>query len=172
MRTSYLPSTPSSVSLSDYYVSTADTWRSAAKNVFKTFARREVATSNIAENTKKLTCMTFRCLIALRNRTIAHSFLLSFVNANAWPSMSRTIVEIQKFCYHGNLTSRFSLFSEFLWVSSCERVFSQIVKKQWACEIILLCVLLPGKSFKFGCFVISNLATIFACTMQMTFFAQ
>ena len=38
--------------------------------------------ANIAEKTKKLTCMTFRCLIILRNRTVAHSFLLSFVNAN------------------------------------------------------------------------------------------
>ena len=27
-----------------------------------------------------------------------------------WPSLSRTIVEIKKFCYHGNLTSRFSPF--------------------------------------------------------------
>ena len=38
----------------------------------------------------------------------------SIVRQCKWPSMSRTIVEIQKFCYHGNLTSRFSLF---LWVS-------------------------------------------------------
>ena len=38
--------------------------------------------SNIAEKKNKLTCLTFRCLIALRNKTIAHSFLLSFVNAN------------------------------------------------------------------------------------------
>ena len=77
----------------------------------------------------------------------------SIVRQCKWPSMSRMIVEIQKFCYHGNLTSRFSLF---LWVSWFERVFSQIVKKQWACEIILLCVLLPGRSFNFGCFVISS----------------
>ena len=37
---------------------------------------------NIAEKTGKLTCMTFLCLIALRNKTVAHSFLLSFVNVN------------------------------------------------------------------------------------------
>ena len=50
-----------------------------------------------------------------------------------WPSFSRKIVEIQKFCYHGNLTSRFPLILD--WVSWCERVFSQTVK-QWACEAI------------------------------------
>ena len=41
----------------------------------------------------------------------------SIVRHCKWPSLSRTIVEIQKFCYHCNLTSRFSLqLSLFLWV--------------------------------------------------------
>ena len=36
----------------------------------------------MAEETKKLTCMTFLYMIALRNKTLAHTFLLSFDNAN------------------------------------------------------------------------------------------
>ena len=70
-------------------------------------------------------------------------YFSSIVRQCKWPSSSRKIVEIQKFCYHGNLTSRFPLILG--WVSWCERVFSQIVK-QWACETILLCLLLPGRS--------------------------
>ena len=34
------------------------------------------------KNTKKLTCMTFRCIIALKNKTVAHTFLPLFDNAN------------------------------------------------------------------------------------------
>ena len=37
----------------------------------------------MAEKKKKnLTCMTLLCMIALRNKTVAHIFLLSFNNAN------------------------------------------------------------------------------------------
>ena len=36
----------------------------------------------MAEEMKKLTCMTFLYMIALRNKTLAHTFLLSFDNAN------------------------------------------------------------------------------------------
>ena len=33
------------------------------------------------EKTKKLTCMTFQCFIALRNKTVAHTFMIpSFDN--------------------------------------------------------------------------------------------
>ena len=32
---------------------------------------------------KKLTCMTFLCMIALRNKTVTHTFLPSFHNANS-----------------------------------------------------------------------------------------
>ena len=55
--------------------------------------------------------MTFLCMIALENKTAAHTFPLSlpsFHNEKR-PSLSRNIVEIQIFCYHGNVTSRFSL---------------------------------------------------------------
>ena len=31
---------------------------------------------------EKLTCMTLLCMIALRNKTVAHTFLPSFDNAN------------------------------------------------------------------------------------------
>ena len=40
------------------------------------------------------------CMIALGNKAVAHSFL---------PSLSKKIVEIQNVCYHGNVTSHFSL---------------------------------------------------------------
>ena len=40
------------------------------------------------------------CMIALGNKAVAHSFLLS---------LSIKIVEIQNVCYHGNVTSHFSL---------------------------------------------------------------
>ena len=69
--------------------------------------------ANIAEKTKKLTCMTFRFSDCTQEQNGSPQ-LSSTVRQCKWPSMSRTIVEIQKFCYHGNLTSRFSLF---LWVS-------------------------------------------------------
>ena len=60
--------------------------------------------------TKKLTCMTFLCTLALRNKTVASPyFVLPFiVRLIKWPSLLRRIVEIQKFCYHGNVTSHFS----------------------------------------------------------------
>ena len=54
--------------------------------------------AKMAEKTKKLTCLTLLCMIALRNKTVAHTFLPSF-ECN-WPPLSRKIVEIQKFCYH------------------------------------------------------------------------
>ena len=37
---------------------------------------------NMAEKTEKLTCMTFLCMIALRNKTVAHDFRPSFDNDN------------------------------------------------------------------------------------------
>ena len=43
---------------------------------------------------KKLTCMAFLYMIALRNKTVAHTFLPSFGNANYG---------------HGNVTSHFFL---------------------------------------------------------------
>ena len=40
--------------------------------------------ANMAEKqkTKKLSCMTFLCMITLRKKTVAHTFLLSFDNTN------------------------------------------------------------------------------------------
>ena len=46
-------------------------------------------------------CMTFPCIIAWS----------SIVRWCKWPSLSRRIVEIQKFGYHGNVTSHFSTLS-------------------------------------------------------------
>ena len=58
-----------------------------------------------------MTCMTFRFSDCTQEQNGSPQ-LSSIVRQCKWPSMSRTIVEIQKFCYHW--TSRFSLF---LWVS-------------------------------------------------------
>ena len=38
--------------------------------------------ANMAEKTIKMTCMTFLCIIALRKKTVAHTFLPSLDNAN------------------------------------------------------------------------------------------
>ena len=42
-------------------------------------------------NNKKLECLTFLCMIALRNKTVAHSFLPSFDNANGRPYQERLL---------------------------------------------------------------------------------
>ena len=51
------------------------------------------------------------CMIALDNKAVAHSFL---------PSLSKKIVEIQKVCYHGNVTSHFSLVNVTLKLLLCQ----------------------------------------------------
>ena len=48
------------------------------------------------------TTQTFRCIIALRSKTVAHTF---FHLSTMQMAVS---VKIQKFCYHNNLTSHFS----------------------------------------------------------------
>ena len=58
---------------------------------------------------KKLTWMTFLCMITLRNKTVARQW--------KWPSLSKKIVEMHKFCYHRNVTSHFSL-SWWKWTFS------------------------------------------------------
>ena len=71
----------------------------------------------------KITCMTFPvhnnyAIIALKNKTVA---LSSIVRQCKWLSLPRKIVEIQNFCYHGNMTSHFSspfsaLVTERIWI--------------------------------------------------------
>ena len=56
---------------------------------------------------KELTYMTYLCMIALGNKTVAHSFLLLFDNVNGC-LCQEMMTEIYKSCYHGNLTSHFS----------------------------------------------------------------
>ena len=46
------------------------------------------------------------CTIALRSKTVAQTFL-PFARQCKWPFLSRKIVEIQKFFYHGNVKSQF-----------------------------------------------------------------
>ena len=41
-------------------------------------------------------------------------YFCSIVQQCKWPSLSRKIVEIQKFCYRGNLTSHFLLYGPYL----------------------------------------------------------
>ena len=41
-------------------------------------------------------------MIALRTKTVAHN-LASIVRQCEWPSLPRKVLEIQNFCYHGNL---------------------------------------------------------------------
>ena len=50
--------------------------------------------------------MIFLCMIILRTKTVAHTFFL--FQQCKWPSLLREILEINKVCYHGNL-SRTSL---------------------------------------------------------------
>ena len=47
--------------------------------------------------------MTFQCMIALRNKTVAHKFLLSLDNANG------RLYQDSKSGYHGNVTTHFSV---------------------------------------------------------------
>ena len=56
--------------------------------------------ANVAEKRKKKkrTCMTFLCIIALRNITLA----------------PMSVVEIQKLCYHCNVTSHLLQLSDLL----------------------------------------------------------
>ena len=65
------------------------------------------------KKTEKLTCMTFPCTLALRNKTVASPYFVlpSTGRLIKWPSLLRKTVEILKFCYHGNVTSHFSLLS-------------------------------------------------------------
>ena len=51
----------------------------------------------------KMTCMqSFLCMIVLRSKTVAHTFLPSFYNANG------RLCQDPEICYHGKLTSNFS----------------------------------------------------------------
>ena len=69
--------------------------------------------ANIAEKNEKIDMYDFPVPDRTQEQNGSPQFS-SIVRQWKWASMSRTIVEIQEFCYHGNLTSRFSLF---LWVS-------------------------------------------------------
>ena len=57
------------------------------------------------KKTNKMTCMTLLCMIALRNKTIV---LFNRLTIQMAASLLRKTVEIQKFCYYGNVTSHFS----------------------------------------------------------------
>ena len=54
--------------------------------------------------TTKMACFSFLCMTALRKKKVAPYFP-SIVRQCKWPSLSRKIVEMQMFWYHGNLTS-------------------------------------------------------------------
>ena len=67
---------------------------------------------------KKLTCMTFLCMICTQEQNVSILCFASIVQQFKWPSRSRKIVEIQKFCHHGNVTSHFSSLLTELWKTS------------------------------------------------------
>ena len=57
---------------------------------------------------KPLTCMTFLCMTALRNRTAAHTLIyLRRLTIKMVVSVNKDF-EIQKICNYGNVTSRIS----------------------------------------------------------------
>ena len=62
----------------------------------------------IWRKTEALKCMIFLCLNALKNKTVRIPYYSSIFRLGKCPSLSRKIVEIQKFCYHGNVTLHFS----------------------------------------------------------------
>ena len=72
-------------------------------------------------------CMNFLCVIALSRKTVAHTFLPSFDNANGGLCQER-LSRFKIFCYHGNVTSRFS--SLFKWGS---RFFSLFWTSRRSC---------------------------------------
>ena len=60
------------------------------------------------KGTKKLKCLTFICMIALRNKTVAHFLIPSFDNANSRLCQER-VLGCRNFAtvYFGNMTSHF-----------------------------------------------------------------
>ena len=62
---------------------------------------------NMAEKkNKKNGLYNFRVYECTREQN-GNPYFCSIVRRCKWPSLSRKIVEIQKFCYRGNLTSHF-----------------------------------------------------------------
>ena len=56
------------------------------------FPKPKLTPASIAEKkTKKLTCITFLCMIALRNKTVVRTFLLLFNNANGHPFQEKLL---------------------------------------------------------------------------------
>ena len=76
--------------------------------------------SNIAEKHEKIDMYEFPVHDCTQEQN-GSPYFSSIVRQCKWTSSSRKIVEIQKFCYHGNLTSRFPLILG--WGSWCKRVF-------------------------------------------------
>ena len=53
-------------------------------------------------------------MIALRNKTVAHTFPPSFDSANGRPCQERLLRSRSWFCHHGNVTSHFSFLQRSL----------------------------------------------------------
>ena len=64
----------------------------------------------VLQKREKLTCMTFLCVIAHQEQNETHTSLPSFDNSRG--RLCQKIVEIQKSCYLGYVTSHFSLLSK------------------------------------------------------------
>ena len=63
------------------------------------------------KKTTKLTCMTFLCMVEFMQEQNGSPYVSSIIRQCKCPSLSRKIVEIQKYGCHVNVTSHFSLFS-------------------------------------------------------------
>ena len=55
-----------------------------------------------------MTCLTFLFMIALKNKTVVHTFVHRSTVQMIDRLGQENIVESQKFFYHGNVTSHFS----------------------------------------------------------------
>ena len=78
---------------------------------------------------------SFPCMIALRSKTVAHTFF------HVSTMQMAVSVKIQKFCYHGNLTSHFRLlyFEQSRFIDNYAKhsgVLKNVYKDEW-CTYVL-----------------------------------
>ena len=63
-------------------------------------------------------------------------YVSSIVRQCKWPSLSRKIAEIQKYCYHGNLTSQRPQNSPIMqFVTKSAQSYAQFLNGQWETAI-------------------------------------
>ena len=76
-------------------------------------------------------------------------YVSSIVRQCKWPSLSRKIAEIQKYCYHGNLTSQRPQNSPIMqFVPKSTQSHEQFLNGQW--ETALPAINLVPRDFSFS----------------------